>query len=83
MVFIGLVEMIVQMSENNRCITLLTSNGEALRVCQIQSKIIEDIFNLQKETCPFYAITECLISSSDISRSLTNRISDEMSPLLC
>ena len=72
----GGVKVIVQMSENNRCITVLTSNDEASMACQLQSKIINDIFNLQKDTCPSYDITECLISPSDIGRSLTDRISD-------
>ena len=72
----GGVKVIVQMNENNRCVTVLISNDEASIAGQLQSKIIKDIFDLQKDTCPSYAITECLISPSDISRSLTDRISD-------
>ena len=70
------VKVIVQMSENNRCVTVLTSNSRALMACQLQSKIISDIFSLQKDTCPSYDITECLISSADVGRSLTDRIRD-------
>ena len=72
----GGVKVIVQMSENNRCVTVLTSNSEVSMACQVQSKIISDIYSLQKDTCPSYDITECLISSVDIGRSLTDRISD-------
>ena len=72
----GGVKVIVQMSENNRRVTVLTSISEASMACQLQSKIISDIFCLQEDTCPSYDITECLISSADIGRSLTDKISD-------
>ena len=72
----GEVEVIVQVSEFNRRVTVLVSDDHSSLSCSLQSQIITDIFCLQKETCPSYDLTECLISPTHLNKSLTDTIRD-------
>ena len=72
----GGVKVIVQVSEFNRRVTVLVSDVGSIMACQLQSRIISDIFSLQKDTCPSYDINECLISATDLHKSLTDSIRD-------
>ena len=70
------IQVIVEVNEFNRRLMMLISDVGAISACQLQSHIISDIFSLQMDTCPYYDITECLISPTHLHRSLTDRISD-------
>ena len=72
----GGVEVIVQVSEFNRRVTVLVSDDHSTLSCSLQSQIITDIFCLQKEICPSYDLIEGLISPTHLSKSLTDTIRD-------
>ena len=72
----GGVEVIVQVSEFNRRVTVLVSDNHSALSCSLQSQIITDVFSLQKEICPFYDLTECLILPAHLGKSLTESIRD-------
>ena len=70
----GGVEVIVQVSEFNRRITVLISDDHSTLSCSLQSQIITDVFSLQKEICPFYDLIEGLILPTHLNKSLTESI---------
>ena len=72
----GGIKVIVQVHEGNRRVTILISYHNPMVSCQLQSKIINDIFRLHRDTCPSFEITECLILPAYVKRALTHKISD-------
>ena len=79
----GGVNVIVQVNEFNRRVTVLVSDAHSPLSCSLQSQIIADILSLQKESCPSYDIIECLISPTHLSKSLIDNISDIPVFILC
>ena len=72
----GGIKVIVQVHEGNRRVTILISYHNPMVSCQLQSKIINDIFRLHRDTCPSFEITECLILPAYVKKALTHKISD-------
>ena len=70
------IKVIVEMNEYNRRVTVLISEVGEISACQLQSHIISDIFSLRMDTCPYYDITEYLISPTHLHKSLTDNIID-------
>ena len=79
----GGVNVIVQVNEFNRRVTVLVSDTHSPLSCSLQSQIITDILSLQKESCPSYDLIECLISPTHLSKSLVENIIDIPVFILC
>ena len=67
----GEVEVMIQTSEFNRCVTLLISDSNKVLACKLRSQLIADVFYLKKDICPSYSLEECLILSSQVNEAIT------------
>ena len=45
-------KMMVEVSEDNRCVTILVSDNESIQTCQVRTSLIKDVLNLKNELCP-------------------------------
>ena len=45
-------EVMVEVSEDNRCVTILVSDNESVQTCQLRTSLIKDVLNLKNELCP-------------------------------
>ena len=68
------VEVVVQVTEHNRCVTVLVSEGDPVLCNKIRSSLIKEIVTLQKELCPACYVEECVISPKSIKLALTSNI---------
>ena len=46
------IEVMVEVSEDNRCVTILLSDNDSIQACQLRTSLIKDILNLKNELCP-------------------------------
>ena len=68
------VEVVVQVSEHNRCVTVLVSKGDPVLCNEIRSSLIKEIVKLREELCPACYVEECVISPKSIKLALTSNI---------
>ena len=68
------VEVVVQVSEHNRCVTVLVSEGDPVLCNEIRSSLIKEIVALREELCPACYVEECIISPKSIKLALTSNI---------
>ena len=68
------VEVVVQITEHNRCVTVLVSEGDSVLCNEIRSSLIKEIATLQKQLCPACYVEECFISPNCIKLALTSNI---------
>ena len=45
-------EVMVEVSEDNRCVTILVSDNDSIQTCQLCTSLIKDVLNLKNELCP-------------------------------
>ena len=72
----GEVEVMIQMSEFNRRVTLLISDSNEVLACKLRSQLIADVFYLKKDICPSYSLEECLIPSSQVNEAITASLNE-------
>ena len=68
------VEVVVQVTEHNRCVTVLVSKGDPLLCNEVRSSLIKEIATLRKQLCPACYVEECIISPKSIKLALTSNI---------
>ena len=68
------VEVVVQVTEHNRCVTVLVSESDPVLCNHIFSSLIKEIVTLQKQLCPACYVEECIISPKSIKLALTSNI---------
>ena len=68
------VEVVVQITEHNRCVTVLVSEGDPVLCNEIRSSVIKEIVTLQKQLCPACYVEECILSPNSIKLALTSNI---------
>ena len=45
-------EVMVEVSEDNRCVTILVSDNDLMQTCQLRTSLVKDVLNLKNELCP-------------------------------
>ena len=68
------VEVVVQVTEHNRSVIVLVSEGDPVRCSEVHSSLIKEITTLRKQLCPACYVEECILSPESIKLALTSNI---------